>query len=183
MGRRGGRETEREVGPRLGQAQVQVVKRHLLSMALRPQCRQNRGPDRRGPQLFGPYKSRWQWWHSFNQVQPDQSLYISLSLSHTQCLWFQNDVTKTSISNPGVGKLFGLFWTHWVLKFNDNIIIMIIILYNLHKFDCCNLYRNTASEAGVRKRQLQLNVNLTSVSNFTLQTTSLIFVYCTDFLS
>lgn len=57
---RGGRETEREVGPRLGQAQVQVVKRHLLSMALWPQCRQNRGPDRRGPQLFGPYKSRWQ---------------------------------------------------------------------------------------------------------------------------
>lgn len=48
------RDGEKKVGPRLGGAQVLVVRRHLLFVALRPHC-----PDRHGPLLFGPNKSRW----------------------------------------------------------------------------------------------------------------------------
>lgn len=48
------RDRERKVGPRLGGAQVLVVRRHLLFVALSPHC-----PDRHGPLLFGPNKSRW----------------------------------------------------------------------------------------------------------------------------
>lgn len=48
------RDRERKVGPSLGGAQVLVVRRHLLFVALSPHC-----PDRHGPLLFGPNKSRW----------------------------------------------------------------------------------------------------------------------------
>lgn len=55
----GERDRERELGPSLGGAQVRDVRRYLLFVALRPHCGQKRGPDRHGPLLFGPNKSRW----------------------------------------------------------------------------------------------------------------------------
>lgn len=49
----------RSLSPRLGGAQVWVLKRHLLFASLRPPRGHERGPHRHGLLLFGPNKSRW----------------------------------------------------------------------------------------------------------------------------
>lgn len=81
------RDGEKTVIPRLGGAQVLVVRRHLLFVTLRPPF-----PDRHRPLLFGPNKSRWLKMHALSLISTldSQTTNTNTVVSVIELVWWSS---------------------------------------------------------------------------------------------
>lgn len=81
------RDGEKTVIPRLGGAQVLVVRRHLLFVTLRPPF-----PDRHRPLLFGPNKSRWLKMHALSLISTldPQTTNTNTVVSVIELVWWSS---------------------------------------------------------------------------------------------
>lgn len=88
------RDGEKTVIPRLGGAQVLVVRRHLLFVTLRPPF-----PDWHRPLLFGPNKSRWLKMHALSLISTldSQTTNTNTVVSVIELVWWSSTLVTCKL--------------------------------------------------------------------------------------